>query len=252
MIGLFMGRKMKTCKYLAVILVISVMLVSAAPAEAQCTFPVPSRSINDPYDYTRTIIDSLSFAHQANSWVKSDSVPASLLFGLKRARNDYKCAADMVEKFQSSADMWIQNTASLIYLQYDGMSQLYQKNVSALTELLDQVSKGQTPPSGSTMNEFADLAVAREEWLELLAQAIIRSTYSLVEWTDLTPQGKPTGRLRITESQRQNLMKQIEKEFGSATVRSGPRAGPQPTLEVAAIAFYQFLSDRKWRSADSK
>jgi hypothetical protein len=131
---------MKTCKYLAGILVISVVLAGAAPVEAQCTFPVPSRSINEPYDYTRAIIDSLSFAHQANSWVKSGSAPESLLYGLMRARNDYKCAADMVEKFQSSADMWIQLTAPNIYLQYVGMSQLYQKNVSALTQLLDQVS----------------------------------------------------------------------------------------------------------------
>src|SRR2546425_8681801 len=192
MIGLFMGLKMKTCKYLALMLVSSMMLASAASIEAQCTFPVPSRSINDPYDYTHAIIDSLSFAHQANSWVKSDSAPESLLYGLMRARNDYKCAADMVEKFQSSADMFIKRTASMVYINYDAMSQLYQKNVSALTQLLDQVSKGQTPPSGSTMNQFADLAVAREEGLELLGQSIVSSTYSLVEWTDQTPQGKPT------------------------------------------------------------
>ena len=243
---------MKTCKYLAEISVITVMLVSATPVEAQCMFPLPSRSINDPYDYTRTIIDSLSFAHQANSWVKSGSAPEALLYGLQRARNDYMCAAYMVEKFQSSADMFIKMTAPAVYNNYDAMSQLYQKNMSALTQLLDQVSKSQTPPLGSTMNQFADLAVIREEGLELVGQAIVQSTYSLLEWTDQTPQGKPTGRLRITESQRQNLMTQIEKAFGSATVRSGPRAGPQPTLEVAAIALYQWLSDRKWRSADSK
>jgi hypothetical protein len=40
------------------------------------------------------------------------------------------------------------------------------------------------------------------------------------------------------------------KNFGLDTIKRGPTEGPQPNLEVAAIAIYQWLSNRKYRSAD--
>jgi len=124
---------------------------------------------------------------------------------------------------------------------------------SSLTQVLDQESKGQGPPLGRALDQATDLSRGIEKSLEILGQAIVQAgDFPLVEWTDQTLQAKQTGRLRITQSQRQNLMKQIERKFGSATVRRGPRPDPQPTLEVAAIVLYQRLSDRKRRSADSK
>ena len=246
---------MKTCKYLAVILVLSVMLANAPPVGAQCTFVnqgIP-RSINDPYDYVRTVIDSLSLAHQATLGVKSGANPIQLLLELKRAQDDYNCAATMVQKFESSVDMWIKLTAGMGSASYLTVSQLYQKMASSLIQVLDQESKGQGSPLGRAIDQASDLSRSVEKSLESLGQIILQSGgYPVVEWTDQTLQAKQTGRLRITESQRQNLMKQIEREFGLATVRTGPRPGPQPTLEVAAIVLYQFLSDRKQRSADSK
>ena len=244
---------MKTSDCLAVFLVFSVMLATTAPVEAQCTFPVPSRSINDPYDYVRTVIDSLSLAHQATLGVKSGANPIQLLLELKRAQDDYNCAATMVQKFESSVDVWINLTASQVYVSYDTVSQLYHKMASSLTQVLDQESKGQGPPLGRALDQATDLSRGIEKSLEILGQAIVQAgDFPLVEWTDQTLQAKQTGRLRITQSQRQNLMKQIERKFGSATVRRGPRPDPQPTLEVAAIVLYQRLSDRKRRSADSK
>ena len=128
---------MKTCKYLAVILVISVMLANASPVGAQCTFvgQVIPRSINDPYDYVRTVIDSLSLAHQATLGVKSGANPTQMLLELKRARDDYNCAATMVEKFESSVDMWINLIAPQVYVSYYTVSQLYHKMVSSLTQV---------------------------------------------------------------------------------------------------------------------
>jgi len=246
---------MKRCKYLAVIFVIGVMLANALPAGAQCTFvgQVIPRSVNDPYDHVRTVIDSLSLAHQATLGVKSGANPTQLLLELKRARDDYNCAATMVEKFESSVDMWINRTARHVYVSYNTVSQLYHKMASSLTQVLDQESKGQGPSLGRALDQATELSRSVEKSLEILGQAIVQAgEFPLVEWTDETLQAKQTGRLRIIESQRQNLMKQIEREFGLATVRTGPRPGPQPTLEVAAIVLYQFLSDRKRRSADSK
>jgi hypothetical protein len=246
-------RKMKTWNYLAVVL--SVMLANAAPLEAQCTFvgQVLPRSINDPYEYVRTVIDSLSLAHQATLGIKNGANPTQLLVELKRARDDHNCAATMVGKFKSSVDKWISATAATGYVSYLTVSQLYQKMASSLTQVLDEESKSQGPPLGQALDQASDLMRDAEKSLEILGQVILQAGgYPLLEWTDQTPEANQTGRLRITESQKRNLMKQIEKEFGLATVRTGPRAGPQPTLEVAAIVLYQWLSDRKRRSADSK
>lgn len=234
---------MKACKYVTVILVISVMLANAPPVGAQCIFigQLLPRSVNDPYEYARSLIDSLTFvrssADQATSFVQSTPLPLHVV-ALKKLRDDYKCAADMVKKFGSSGDMWISVTAGGVSLSYDAMSQLYQKYVSDLTQVLDKAGKGQTPPVGSTRNQFADLVRAIQDQLVIVMQGILQTEFALVEWTDQTAQAKQTGRLRITEGQKQALMKQITKDFKS-TVQDD-----STPLEVTAALLHQFLSER--------
>jgi hypothetical protein len=233
----------KICYWLVLVSVMLLaILASKTSVEAQCTFvgQVLPRSINDPYDYMRTVIDSLSFvrssADQATSFVQSSPLPLHLI-PLKKLQDDYKCAADMVGKFTSSVDKLISISAGAGSSSYDAMSQLYQKYVSKLTEVLDKAGKGQTPPVGSTMNQFADLIRVIQDQVVLTAQAIGQSEFALVEWTDQTLQAKPTGRLRINEAQRQALIKQIEKDFKS-TVQDD-----STPFEVTAALIHQFLSE---------
>jgi hypothetical protein len=243
--------------FLVIVLTLAWVLVSGCVTAvgAQCAYvsQVLPRSVNNPYEYVRTVIESLSFAHQASLVITSDTSATyeGLVTNLKRARDDYKCAASMVEKFESSTEKLIKATAPAVSYSYETISQLYQKEVSAVTQYLKQVSKGQTPPRGSTLDQMTDLGRSMDKSLEVLAQAIVQAGSSaLVEWTDQTPQARQTGRLRITESQRRALMKQIEGAFGTHTIQKGPIEGPQPVLEVTAIVLYQWLSDPKRRSAD--
>ncbi len=96
---------------------------------------------------------------------------------------------------------------------------------------------------------MTELGLRRDEGLVRLLAASIASTSVLVVYS--SEQETQIAYWRITESQRQNLMKQIEEVFGLATVQEGPKDS-HTYSETAAAGIYEFLSDRKRKSTDSK
>jgi hypothetical protein len=229
-------------------ILLAVFASAPSPAEAICPYPATYSSVNDPYQFVSAGIESFGWANQAGSRVNKDGLDlVSLLIELKQTRGDYECAAAKVIEFVTSTDEDINKNAQALHTIYKELIVLYDRSVSQLIQSLDDINKGNHSP-GRMADRLSDIVVSKDEWLRMMLGVAANSTYALVEWSK---EGKTTGRLRITESQRQALMKRIESTFTLATVRDGPKAG-QGFAEGAAAGVYKFLANRKWRSTDTR
>lgn len=227
-------------------LALGILAVAPFPADALCIPKPASPDRSSPYVYLEHVIDSLTWVKQGRLRLKDQEGEdlGELLYRTKAAQADYKCAAQIIAPFSDSSDEMVRSSAPLLVAAYEGLVVISQQTIDEIVRFLNELSKGDVPPMGAAMDRLTTLGVRSDDVWKLLPLAIVSSTYSLPKFDGQNP----TGRFRITSSQRRELMQSLEKQFG-ASVRQGMRAG-QHALDGAAGVLYQFLADRKWRSAD--
>jgi hypothetical protein len=76
--------------------------------------------------------------------------------------------------------------------------------------------------------------------------ALAESIGVIVEFQD----GKPTGRLFVTRTERQALKSRLEKIFGKE-IQGGRKDGPDPLTTIAA-AWYELLANPQFRALDDR
>lgn len=227
--------------------VVVLMLAGCATpgiVEAFCppTIPAP---MNDPAAYVAAIITSLTVAQQADARIASNASFADMLLGLKAAREDYRCARTRVSPFAPSPDRFIRDSADMFLNIYAGLIVLNDKMNKEVVALLDQSS---SQGLGTFLDTITTLRTKSDELRKSLYVASLGSTYPLVKFTE---QGDSTGSLRLTERQRQGLMRQLEKAFGSVA-RTGPKSGEREMdiYDASAHFLYKFVADSTWKSSE--
>jgi hypothetical protein len=170
--------------------------------------------------------------------------PASQILALKLAREDFSCAALHLSPFLNSKDEVIGKTADLVAESYNNLRGNCELTELKVTELLNEMSTGQTIALGNVASRLAEIVQFNEGFWNDFYRAVYLSTVALRKFD----KGEPTGRFRITKAQRKALMRDLENQFG-ASVRNRTKAR-QNILLAAAAELYGVLGDRKWRSAD--
>jgi hypothetical protein len=104
-----------------------------------------------------------------------------------------------------------------------------------------------SPDLGTYLEQSAELGAKADDIWKTLPLAVIASTYSVVE---VDPSTRKLARLTLSSTQRAEIVKKLSDTFGPS-IQKGMQAG-QLSLEAAAGALYQFLSDKQWKSRDAQ
>ena len=251
----------------AVFLGFSVVLflgVTTSHAVASVCIPtlVPEGS-TVAYKYVSALVDSLGYAKEAsarsdrsaqafdtairNAQKYSDQLSAfgELMYETKLAGGDYNCAASLIEGFLKSEDEAIKTSAEAAHLVYTTVAELEGEMLRLMQEDFD-AKEHFTPVQ--LLDRMTDIGVKRSQAWRVLPIASAAAAHALV----LLPE-KPDerlSRLRITQSERNDLLKRIEQVFGPS-VKQGMKGG-QTVSEFAAAGIHEFLSNRAWKAVDEK
>ena len=232
---------LRTVVFLAAV---ACLLTMPLGAEGACLTSAEPPDRNSPHQFVGAFIESLERGKQGSARVRPDASLGDLLLQLKLAQEDYRCAVTILDSFAESNDHFIPRVATLARNTYSALIESDRRLVAETTAALD------TPGGlGSAIDRLSSLAAAKtEEWTGLNHIAAA-SVYVLVKFGK---NGAPTRRLRITRSERQELLQQLEREFGSG-IRIGLRSAAGDAVNAAdgaAYLIYRFLTDRKWRAVD--
>jgi len=234
---------------------LAVLFLGIAYPELASGICIPKEVLkSDPYQYTITLVDSLGYASSGRSRVTTDpaTVPPGarldavkkMMVELKSAIQDYECAASLVKPYIDSEDEAIQISARGAHTAYKMLAMSDAKIVNDLRVLLD----GQMPQPGvgSRLEAIANDEVQIDEAWKLLPVAAVAATHGIVHVE--SNDNEPLTHFRISDVQRQSILKTLKDLFPRVELERGMQAGQLP-LETAASALYAFVADRRWKSA---
>ena len=237
-------RPEATTRTVAFLAVVACLLTLPLSAEGACLASPEPPDRNNPHQFVVAFIESLQWGKQGSSRVQPDASLGDLLLQLKLAQEDYRCAVTILSSFAASNDHFIPRIATLARNTFSALIEFDRRLVAETTAALD------TPGSlGSAIDRLSSLGAAKtEEWTGLNHIAAA-SVYVLVKFGE---NGAPSRRLRITRSERRELLQKLERAFGPG-IRIGLRSAAGDTVNAAdgaAYLLYRFLTDRKWRAMD--
>jgi hypothetical protein len=228
----------------AFLAVVAYLLTIPLGAEGACVTSPEPPDRNNPHQFVDAFIESLQWGKQGSSRVQPDASLGDLLLQLKLAQEDYRCAVTILDSFAPSNDHFIPRIAALARNTFAALIEFDRRLVAETTAALDK------PGSlGSAIDRLSSLGAAKTaEWTGLNHIAAA-SVYVLVKFGE---NGTPSRRLRITRSERRELLQKLERAFGSE-IRTGLRSAAGDTVNAAdgaAFLIHRFLTDRKWRAVD--
>jgi hypothetical protein len=237
-------RPEASTRTVALLAVVACLLTMPLGAEGGCVTSPEPPDRNNPHQFVGAFVESLQWGKQASSRVQPDATLGDLLLQLRLAQDDYRCAVTILDSFAESNDPFIPRIAVLARKTFSALIEFDRRLVAETTAALD------TPGGlGSVIDRLSSLGAAKtEEWMGLNHIAAA-SVYVLVKFAE---NGAPTRRLRITRSERRELLQKLERAFGSG-IRTGLRSAAGDTVNAAdgaAYLIHRFLTDRKWRAVD--
>ena len=227
-------------------LLAALLLPIAAGASAadrpRCSPPAP-KDLGSPASFATDLVGSLGRALDGTRRVDTTRSQAASglipLVGL--VQEDFACAARFVSPYEKSKNESIRTAAKNLARKYEALS----RSLDGQLEWLRYVDG--PAPDPARAEALLEKAVQRkDEASQAAAMAAIDSLGVIVEMKD----GKPTGRLRLTRAERQELVSTIVKKFGDA-VRAGPSTENDFATNAAA-GWYQVLTNETYRAADEK
>ena len=205
--------------------------------------------------YVTNLIDGFWFAKSGYSGVQADSALTAqadrteiishapgLMVSLKRASEDYECAATLVESFSTS-------TNRAITLSVQSTALAYRRLVTLNTEfqaLLQNVLNEEPAAHSSLPDKISENKVQRDQAWEMLLDGTTAATSALV----VVPQAKQEkkSRLNITLEQRKELSAKLEKTFGAVLKKEMPDVSP----DASGWLLYEFINRKGWKLQPSK
>jgi hypothetical protein len=240
------------------------LLPGFASAQSLC---VPSsllrQSGTSAYQFVGTLINSLAYAKAGSDRTQTASIAfernlmtaqsgpevvmaiSAMIYEIKASDAEYRCAARLVQPYNSSDNEFIRTAAEAAHTVYFGLVQVDEDMIAELVSLLDDPGGRQT---GTVINRLSDLGIKKAGVWKLLLIAGVAATYTLVDFSGREDE-KPS-RLSVTRAERAQLLQDLERSFGETT-KQGVQAGQQAAVGAAA-AIHKFLGDREWRSLDEE
>jgi len=248
----------RNARWAALIAVLALLRPADADGASLCLPRIAGPPVQ--FEYVMRFVDSLQYAKAASD--QTDRAIAELgsrqvktqaelagavtdfMVAIKKGGLDYQCAASLVEPFTDSANDAVQTSAKGAHLAYSQLAEIDRHMLSEMRASLD----GPAQPAGAAADRISDLTVRKNQVWKLLPMAAVAVTHAIVVVPD-----KPSeriGRLYLTEAQRREIASELEKTFGPG-VRGGMKAG-QSALLGSAAALHGFVSDRQWKSFDTR
>jgi hypothetical protein len=103
--------------------------------------------------------------------------------------------------------------------------------------------------SSLIVEKLATLHAQSKDIWQTLPQIVTLAIYAIVKEPANPATGK-LGRLSLTTVQRNEILKRLTDTFG-ASIQKELQEG-QKSPEASAAALYKFLSNKKWKSQDSR
>jgi hypothetical protein len=225
-----------------------VLLAVSAPTgadRARCSPPAP-RSLESPAGFAADLVGSLGRALVGTRRIDTthDQTASDLIQAARLVQDDFACAARFVAPYEKSKSELIRTAAKNLAKRYGALSRSLDGQLEWL-RYLDKESRAGREPDPAKAEALLGKAVQRkDEAAQAAALAAIESLDVVVEFQD----GKPTGSLRLSRGERQELESMILKKFGDP-VRAGPSTENDFATNAAA-GWYQVLSNGNYRSAD--
>lgn len=205
--------------------------------------------------YVTNLIDGFGFAKAGYSGVEADSTltenadkteilsyATGLMVSLKRASEDYECAATLAESFSTS-----KNQAITISVQSSAFA--YRRLITLNTEFQNilQDLVNQKPTAESYLSDkISDNMVQRDKAWGMLLTGTTAATSALV----VVPQTKrhKKSQLNITREQRKELSAKLEQTFGAVLKNEMPDISP----DASGWLLYEFINRKGWKLQPSK
>lgn len=214
----------------------------------------PLRTNNsEAFDYISTVIDSFSYLKAATTELHEGSLKAQkatdlagmitdLMLSMKRASEDYDCAATLVNGFSKSKDKTIATSAQGTFVMYRELVRLNTEMLTVLRQILDGKLSASAMADKTSSN-----SVERDETYRLLTKSTSLATFPLVS----VPKNDRDTRsqLNITSAQKKELTTKLELIYGSG-IEKGFFAG-LPLADSPAYLIYVWLNDN-WQLQPSK
>jgi hypothetical protein len=230
--------------------VVVLLLAFAAGAEAVCAPSVRLAGDDPAYRYVGAYIDALSYGKQATQRLSSEKAGESLvasatrtLTELELGAKDFDCAARLIaaqEEYTSddSSEMdaevlrLARRAAGVTKLAYLGLAEASRSSRDLMEEMLaGRVQTNEMPA------RMARISTQAHEYWRTIFFTVPAVTHVLVD-----PEPDRAGRLsrlRITGSQRRDLVKSIDDTFGQAARKASAN---QPPPDATAAMLRQFLT----------
>ncbi|OFV97068.1 MAG: hypothetical protein A3H94_00875 [Acidobacteria bacterium RIFCSPLOWO2_02_FULL_60_20] len=243
-----MRIKMRWQRPLTLGALLSGFAMIAEPGWSLCLSSTISARDAEPFRYTMALVESFSYAKSALSQVAPGDTPngapdlTEMIYQLKSAAEDYKCAAESVAGQPKSKDEKIALSAEAAKSTFLALITHEERMIQLVKDTLDRKVS-----AGDLAERLAEIRVEVDETWRMLLLATVAATHALVEM----PQQKDEhlSKLRITARERRMLAERIESDFGLA-VRVGMKGGQIPLAGSAAM-LYGFVSNTDWKSSDT-
>jgi hypothetical protein len=221
----------------------ALLFSSSSTQASQCQNPEVKKE--DPYQFVRAVILSLSQVHfamspsQEASSGNTISQAADAIYHLDNAAKSYSCAASIVEGYTTSDNKAIRENATKVREAYLNLLNLNNQLLNTFREAVKALD-GRSSRLPST-SEMVDIQVKRKQAANDLAVSAIGSLAIIIV-------SKPDDneiRLCITQTERDQLLRLLESEFGEKLQRSEKEQTSPASL--VAWGMYRGLAQAAWK-----
>jgi hypothetical protein len=174
-----------------------------------------------------------------------DQTASDLLQAAGRVQEDFACSARHLDPYAKSGSDAIRGAARNLAERFRALSASLEDQLEWLRYLDSESRAGREPDPATAEALLAKAVTRKDEEAQATAIAAIHALDVVVEMRD----GKATGRLRLTGTERKKLKAAILGKFGDP-VRAGPSTENDFATNAAA-GWYQVLSNEDYRSADA-
>lgn len=215
--GRILGRMIACVRSL--VLVLAVAFAAPAGAERPRCSPPPPKALDSPASFANDLVGSLGRALDGTRRIDTtrSQTAADLLQAASVAQEDFACSARFVSPYEKTKDATIRAAAKNLSKRYGTLTRSLDAQLDWL-RYLDKESRAGREPDPARSEAMLEKAVKKkDEAAQAVAMAAVESLDAVVVLED----GKPTGRLRLSQAEREAIEAAIVKKFGDA-VRAGP------------------------------
>ena len=213
-------------------------------------FSVPNLArATEPYDYFAALIESFRSIQIGNERISQIDTGDNTSFfkALIIFNNQVEEAANYIKPFTASDDVIIRETAIAYQKLYRAVIENNLSFMSFAEKSLNEINET-AEAQGAFLRKAAEYSSQNEELWRLILQVTPLASHALVNQTR-TENGK-LAFLTITDQERTKILEMLVSVFGEKVTKK--LSGGQLPIPTAGALLYGFLSNKKWKTADSE